>query len=563
MLEIGSVVAGNYKILSVIGRGGMSVVYLAINERANRPWAIKEVVKGQGADLEADRKEIEMLRQLKHPNLPAIADVIDHADSLLIVMDYIEGRSLDEILKEQGAQPQAQVVRWARQLVDVLFYLHTREPAVIYRDMKPANVMLKPDGEEVALIDFGAAKEYRPEKIKDTVSLGTRGYAAPEQYEEEGKSDARTDIYCFGVMLFQLLTGADPHGLRPITEINPALSQGLESIILRCTQVRKEDRYQSCGELLYDLEHYDRIDRKSQRERRRKLLLFFAAAGLGILCGMAALGFRIGESRARANTYEACILAAQSCADSSESLDYYKKAISAAPGRQEAYLLLLDRIFLADDDLTVREDEELRRILNDTGSGGISHEQSLSENRKGYETLAYRLGLAYFYSYEKNGNKGMALKWLRIAAKARTLEPHMVLRAEKLGQIAEYYGKIGMANKAGDAAVGYGDYWEDLTGLAEGDIAGEDNITTALMVYRELVYQIYRCASLFRDAGVERQAMFAELEMVQGRLEAEIVIPEDGNQERNRLLMEGLLSDLERAKRQVDAAFLAREEERD
>ena len=194
MLEIGSVVAGSYKILSVIGRGGMSVVYLAINERANRPWAIKEVRKGQGADLAADRKEIEMLRRLKHPNLPAIADVIEHEDSLLIVMDYIEGRSLEDILREQGAQPQEQVARWARQLCDVLFYLHTREPAVIYRDMKPANVMLKPDGEEIALIDFGAAKEYKPEKIKDTVSLGTRGYAAPEQYEEEGKSDARTDI---------------------------------------------------------------------------------------------------------------------------------------------------------------------------------------------------------------------------------------------------------------------------------------------------------------------------------------------------------------------------------
>lgn len=560
MLEIGSVVAGNYKILSVIGRGGMSVVYLAINERANRPWAIKEVRKGQGADLEADRKEIEMLRRLKHRNLPAIADVIEYEESLLIVMDYIEGRSLDEILKEQGPQPQEQVVRWARQICDVLFYLHTREPAVIYRDMKPANVMLKPDGEEIALIDFGAAKEYKPEKIKDTVSLGTRGYAAPEQYEEEGKSDARTDIYCFGVMLFRLLTGAAPHSLQPVTAINPALSQGLEDIILRCTQVRKEDRYQSCGELLYDLEHYDRIDRKSRRQRRRKLMLFFATTGLGVLCGMTALGFRFGELHVRANTYEACILAAESCNVPSESLVYYEKAISTAPARPEAYLLMLDRIFLADDNLTVKEDEELRRILNDTGSGTISHEQSLTENQKGYETLAYRLGLAYFYSYEKNGNKGMALKWLHIASQARTLESHMILRARKLGQIAEYYGKVGMANKAGDAAVSYRDYWKDLTELARGDIAGEDNITTALMVYRELAYQIYRGASLFRDAGVERQEMLDELEAVRRRFETEIVIPEDGNQERNRLLMEGLLSDLERAARQVDAAFLAREE---
>ena len=138
----------------------------------------------------------------------------------------------------------------------------------------------------------------------------------------------------------------------------------------------------------------------------------------------------------------------------------------------------------------------------------------------------------------------------------------MILRAQKLGQIAEYYGKIGMANKAGDAAVSYRDYWKALTELGEGDIAGEDNITTALMVYGELVYEIYRCASLFQDAGVERHELLEELEAVGQWLKTEIVIPEDGNQERNRLLTERLQSDLERAARQVDAAFGVREAER-
>ena len=118
-----------------------------------------------------------------------------------------------------------------------------------------------------------------------------------------------------------------------------------------------------------------------------------------------------------------------------------------------------------------------------------------------------------------------------------------------------------MANKAGDAAVSYRDFWEDLPELAAGDIAGEDNITTAMMVYRELAYQIYRCASLFHEAGVEKQEMLEELEAVRKRLVTEIVIPEDGNQERNRLLKEALLSDLEQAVRQVEAAFRVRKEE--
>ena len=150
MLEIGSLVDGKYKILSEIGHGGMSVVYMAINEKANKTWAVKEVRKDGKMDFNTVRQglraEIETLKKLKHPNLPSIVDVIEDEDSFIIVMDYIEGRSLDKIIEENGAQPEAYVVEWAKQLCDVFGYLHSRTPAIIYRDMKPANVMLKPDG---------------------------------------------------------------------------------------------------------------------------------------------------------------------------------------------------------------------------------------------------------------------------------------------------------------------------------------------------------------------------------------------------------------------------------
>ena len=193
MLKIGSVINGSYKILNVIGRGGMSVVYLAMNERANKFWAVKEIVKGDWGRLALDRKEIEMLKRLKHPGIPSIVDVIEERSRLLIVMDYVEGLSLDTLLLQQGAQPQEKVLDWAKQLCRALLYLHSRKPPVIYRDLKPSNVMERPDG-TVVLIDFGAAREYRAGSLKDTVSLGTWGYAAPEQYEETDQSDARTDI---------------------------------------------------------------------------------------------------------------------------------------------------------------------------------------------------------------------------------------------------------------------------------------------------------------------------------------------------------------------------------
>lgn len=190
MLEIGSLVDGKYKILSEIGHGGMSVVYMAINEKANKTWAIKEVRRDGIVNFEAVKQgltvETDMMKRLNHPNLPSIVDVIEGDDTFLIVMDYIEGISLKKKLDEEGAQSQENVIEWAKQLCDVLGYLHTRTPAIIYRDMKPANVMLKPDGKPM-LIDFGTAREFKERNVEDTTCLGTRGYAAPEQFGGMGQ----------------------------------------------------------------------------------------------------------------------------------------------------------------------------------------------------------------------------------------------------------------------------------------------------------------------------------------------------------------------------------------
>ena len=190
MLEIGSIVDGKYRILSKVGQGGMSTVYLAINEKANKPWAIKEVRKDGIQNFEVVRQslivETDLLKKLKHDNLPSIIDIIDQDDNFLIVMDYIEGITLDKVIKEYGPQKQDDVVNWAIQLCDVLCYLHTRKPPIIYRDMKPSNVMLKYDG-SVVLIDFGTARQAAIQRVlghRDTQhrnSLEGRVRQMPEQ----------------------------------------------------------------------------------------------------------------------------------------------------------------------------------------------------------------------------------------------------------------------------------------------------------------------------------------------------------------------------------------------
>ena len=141
---------------------------------------------------------------------------------------------LSQILRENGAIPQKYVVSWAKILCDVLLYLHTRDSPIIYRDMKPGNIMLKPDG-NLMLIDFGTAREYKVKNRGDTVCLGTVGYAAPEQFGGMGQTDARTDIYGLGATMYHLLTGKNPgkppYEMKPIRQINSSLSGGLEKII--------------------------------------------------------------------------------------------------------------------------------------------------------------------------------------------------------------------------------------------------------------------------------------------------------------------------------------------
>ena len=291
MLKAGEILDGKYKILSEIGHGGMSTVYLALNERANKTWAIKEVRKSAGNDSEIVQQnlvaEIEMLKKLSHPKLVSIVDVIDTADSFIIVMDYILGQSMQQRLRDTGAQNLDDVIEWAMQLADVLDYLHRRKPPIIYRDLKPANIMLKPDG-SITLIDFGTAREYKDTKQEDTTYLGTRGYAAPEQFGGKGQTDARTDIYTLGATMYHLLTGYSPADTQfviyPIGQLRPELAgTGIEKIVAKCCQPNPDDRYQSCDLLIDDLKRVGELNDTYINARKKRLRLLATCSVLAVL----------------------------------------------------------------------------------------------------------------------------------------------------------------------------------------------------------------------------------------------------------------------------------------
>ncbi|MBN1812516.1 MAG: protein kinase [Anaerolineae bacterium] len=257
MLTPGTTLQNRYRIHRQIGGGGMGVVYLAEDTRlAGRRCAIKEVSPAELAPQDrswatnAFRQEAQMLANLDHPGLTAVTDFFFELGNWYLVMDFVVGETLGDRLDRLPDRrlPLREALDITRQLCTVLEYLHGQRPPVVFRDLKPGNVMLTPEG-KIKLIDFGIARFFKPGRSRDTVNLGTPGYAAPEQYGGKGQTDPRSDIYSLGVLLHEVLTGYDPQATpfnlpRP-RSLAPTIPLIIEQVILRATQPDPDARYRN------------------------------------------------------------------------------------------------------------------------------------------------------------------------------------------------------------------------------------------------------------------------------------------------------------------------------
>jgi outer membrane protein assembly factor BamB/tRNA A-37 threonylcarbamoyl transferase component Bud32 len=242
-------------IEGVVGTGGMSTVYSARDLRFSvvKPVAVKEMINRARDDFLRDsavsifEREANVLASLQHPAIPKIQDYFTVGSQSYLVMDLIQGRNLESLINQtQGFIPESQVIAWALELCDVLEYLHKQEPQpTVFRDMKPANVMITPEN-RLVLVDFGIAKVFQTGQ-KGTM-IGTEGYSPPEQYR--GEATPAVDIYALGATLHHVLTRKDPRvetpftfSERPIREINPNVSIELETIINTALQYNPADRF--------------------------------------------------------------------------------------------------------------------------------------------------------------------------------------------------------------------------------------------------------------------------------------------------------------------------------
>ena len=284
---------GKYVVIRALGQGGEGCVCLARDEDLQRLVAIKRMNRAEPDGEEEKRliKEADFLQQLRHPMLPVVYDLL-WEDAWYLVMEYIQGTNLHDYIERNGSVREEQACVWAGQLLDILMYLHTRKTPVIYRDLKPDNIMVCPDG-RLKLVDFGAAFRRNFGGERERGMAATMGFSAPEQFGQRGiiehgrqvgeaevrhegrrpYADERSDIYAFGKAMYYIVTGADPakppYASLPIRDYQPLLSDRLERLIRKCIKDNPRERYQVVSEVRREL---DRCGKRKQRLRRRSFI---------------------------------------------------------------------------------------------------------------------------------------------------------------------------------------------------------------------------------------------------------------------------------------------------
>lgn len=511
MLEIGALVDEKYKILDELGHGGMCTVYLAINEKANKLWAIKEVRKSYDKNFEILKQsliaETDLLKKLTHPNLPSIVDIINSDENFLIVMDYIEGITLEKLLSEEGVQPQEKVVGWALQLCDVLNYLHTLPVPIIYRDMKPSNIMLKSNG-NVVLIDFGTAREFKDTKESDTTCLGTRGYAAPEQFGGMGQSDARTDIYSLGATMYQLVTGHNPsqppYEMYPITYWNSGLSTGLERIIQKCIYKNPADRYQSVNELRDELEHYHDLEIQVQKIYRKRVAVFAVTTLLAVGAAALGAGFMVSADKTKSSEYEDILNIANITGNPYEACKLYMDAVAVDSSRAEAYHMFYKKVI--EDGIFDDNEEELFVNLSIGTRKYLQNFQN--KNEAEYADFCYEIGNAYWYYYIHGENRqSRAVSWYQTAMDYygdNNIKAEEYRRCNLYVKIGSFHKYITSSRIEGTDAGMYGDYWRSLEELKSVNDMEPDRDVITLRIYTEIVSRVIEYTEYFKDDGITR-----------------------------------------------------------
>ena len=601
-MKAGSVAGKRYQIIREIGSGGMSVVYLARDLTLKQEWAVKVVRKGATQqEIWKERQllsEAMLMKRLDHPGFPRIVDLFEENGCSCIVMDYIEGETLDMLLKRDGPFTERQVTAWARQLCDMLIYLHTMERPVFYCDLKPSNIICTRNG-RLYLIDFGIAAQEKMEggihgfaalgkvhggtpgcaakgkvdggtpgfAASGKVDGGTPGFAAPEQLRD-GICDARTDIYSLGMTIYTLLTGLDPRSpafhkvnrgeVLQFPQPDIYCSAGIQEIVQRCTGRNPEERYRNGRELMRDLLQPVRPAVLRRRRDMRRRILSAAVIISVLLLAAAAIFQRAVREFTEEEIYAAKLdpAATQGIEEKERS---YLEAIDLQPDSSDGFLRLLG-LYETEMDFKDRESRQLLLQFHQCRT-------ALSADPDMWNEILCRIGKLYFFRFQ-GGDGSVRERILRAEPFFTEWNPEEKKEKEKETDSVTGTNRDGDAELSESTAIPVSDaeclreicsfYKRYVSTSANMEEPGQDTLRSMLQavsrllvvldhyheedqtavqltILREMAELLTVWRYAFFAAGVEEQEILELMQQISGRVHAAETLRADLLEEKQKL----------------------------
>lgn len=515
-----------YGILKELGSGGEGKVYLVHHQATEQLRAAKRLWRSTDTDR---LHELNMMKRLRHPSLPEVIDVLAEKDCIWLIMTYVKGQCLQGLFTEGISE--ADFFSIARQLSEVLGYLHGRRMPILHLDIKPTNLLLKKNG-RLVLIDFGAALQGQP-GIRPRQCCGTPGFAAPEQYQKGAYLDARTDVYGAGAVLYYLLSGSVLGG--QLQEKRAADSRRVQkdswkkrayTLVETCMKKEPSERYADGAQLALAIRE---LQRKCVGKKRRRE--FIGVMLLALVFGLFSIWTFQKEQGTTADrrVQEYTLLLEQAeRGGATQAGDCYREAAALCPEREDLYVYFVRRMMQ-----DCRMDQEDERLLQEllyaqVSDGGQTVKEALARNPEVYGSLAYEIGLVYWYFYEGSGGKTAAASWFGEAvqsAAAITEVPEWLQAAKIYQRISGYYERIGKESLLGDGAD-YGMLFEDLSALWKEPGFQAMDVRIRAQAAKELLACMIMEASSLQQTGVAKTDLSGIVEEIQKLPEEETLLKE-------------------------------------
>lgn len=504
-------------LLQPLGEGGEGSVYLAVHTQTQQLRALKILpVSGSSSDL----REISVMKKLRHPSLPEMIDVLETDEGIVLVMEYVRGENLQQIMDRRHRLTPELTLDAGIQIGQAVRYLHSRKEPVFHLDIKPANIICA-EGGRLVLADFGAA--FRGNIEEDGKRRGTDGFAAPELYDPEAVLTGAADIYELGAVLYYLISGVH-FSASLIKSRIPGCPDTLEQIILKCLQADPEKRYENAEAFCNAV---SALQRSARAEKTRigiwLCLLLLLGAGAFSWQHVAEEFHIMGEE----NWNYDKLLKEALCAPEEESLSYYRRAIFLRPDDEHAYLQLLEQMDM-DRVITEDEDRAFRSLIHSSMYGEEqTYEDMFAENSRAYAEFALKTGLVYWYDSENDALRRSSTGWFAKAEEAAAGEQENTGSGisgrdgksageeteDTCGILAEAYRKLGSCRERLEHPDGEvrlkaaAEYWNVCSEILEGDLTEHMEPYMQVRFCEEMISRMIGIYALLADEGISADSM--------------------------------------------------------